>query len=87
MFDPQNSLPAGAPLFVYANAEKDPFEMRTMKRSPFALILTSVVFCCATMPLHSQALNANYARDANQPIDQEYTRRSASTPPSRSFRR
>ena len=43
-----------------------------MRRSPFALI-PAFVFCCANVALHSQALNANYARDPGQAIDQRYT--------------
>ena len=46
-----------------------------MKRCPFALILSTFVLCCANVTLHSQALNANFARDPGQPVDQQYTDR------------
>ncbi len=36
-------------------------------------MLCSFALCCATLPLHPQALDSNYARDPNQPIDQHYT--------------
>ncbi|MDE3188843.1 MAG: hypothetical protein KGM96_15125 [Acidobacteriota bacterium] len=44
-----------------------------MRRSHTALILSFVVFCCVALPLHSQTLDSNYARDPAQPIDQHYT--------------
>ena len=44
-----------------------------MKRSHPALILFLVALCCVALPLHSQTLDAQYARDPGQPIDQHYT--------------
>ncbi|MGB7548268.1 MAG: M14 family zinc carboxypeptidase, partial [Terracidiphilus sp.] len=44
-----------------------------MRRSRLALMLCSFALCCATLPLHPQALDSNYARDPSQPIDQHYT--------------
>ena len=38
---------------------------------PFKLVYAAVF--CAALSAHSQALNGNYARDPNQPIDQQYT--------------
>ncbi len=44
-----------------------------MKFARLALVLSSAYLLCATCALHSQALNANFARDPQQPIDQQYT--------------
>src|ERR1019366_2334936 len=47
--------------------------MRTMRRFPFALMFASIALPCSADYLHAQALNANYARDPGQAIDQKYT--------------
>src|ERR1035438_7260391 len=47
--------------------------MRTMRLSHWALLFAPLLLCSAIGPLHAQDLNANYARDPNQPIDQHYT--------------
>jgi len=47
--------------------------MGTMKPSHLASFLAPVLLCSAIAPLSAQDLNANYARDPNQPIDQAYT--------------
>ena len=44
-----------------------------MRLSHWALLLSPLLICPAIGPLHAQDLNANYARDPNQPIDQHYT--------------
>ncbi|HUB29354.1 MAG TPA: M14 family zinc carboxypeptidase [Terracidiphilus sp.] len=44
-----------------------------MKPSHLASFLAPVLLCSAIAPLSAQDLNANYARDPNQPIDQAYT--------------
>jgi len=44
-----------------------------MRRFLLALMLCAAAFCCIPTSLQAQQLNANYARDPNQPIDQEYT--------------
>jgi Zinc carboxypeptidase len=44
-----------------------------MRHSHLALLLAPVLFCSAIGPVAAQDLNANYARDPNQPIDQAYT--------------
>jgi Zinc carboxypeptidase len=44
-----------------------------MKPSHLALFLAPVLLCSAIGPLSAQDLNANYARDPNQPIDQAYS--------------
>ncbi len=44
-----------------------------MRTSRPIFFLASLVLCSAIQPLRSQQLNANYARDPNQPIDQHYT--------------
>ncbi|HUN86519.1 MAG TPA: M14 family zinc carboxypeptidase [Terracidiphilus sp.] len=44
-----------------------------MRRSPLALILCAAAVSSVNLPLHAQQLNATYARDPKQPIDQEYT--------------
>ena len=44
-----------------------------MRRARLKLFLSSLILFCATSTLHSQALNANFARDPQQPVDQEYT--------------
>src|ERR1700739_2770912 len=38
-----------------------------------SLKLTLGAFFCAALCAHGQTLNSNYARDPNQPIDQQYT--------------
>ncbi len=43
-----------------------------MKRFHLALMFFAAL-CCSTLPAHPQALDSNYARDPNQPIDQPYT--------------
>ena len=63
----------GARVHLRAVLWINPIEMRTMKRSLLALILCFAALCCATLPLHPQALDSKYARDPNQPIDQHYT--------------
>jgi hypothetical protein len=47
--------------------------MRHMRRSPLALLFCFVLSCGTICSLHSQALNTNFARDPQQPIDQHYT--------------
>jgi len=47
--------------------------MRTMRLSHWALLFAPLLLCSAIGPLHAQDLNANYAREPNQPIDQHYT--------------
>ncbi|HEY6487676.1 MAG: M14 family zinc carboxypeptidase [Terracidiphilus sp.] len=44
-----------------------------MRHSHLALLLAPLLLCSAIGPLAAQDLNANYARDPNQPIDQAYT--------------
>jgi hypothetical protein len=44
-----------------------------MRHSHLALLLAPVLFCSAVGPLYAQDLNATFARDPNQPIDQAYT--------------
>ena len=44
-----------------------------MRLSHWALLLSPLLICPAIGPLHAQDLNANYARDPKQPIDQQYT--------------
>jgi len=44
-----------------------------MRRFPLALILCAAAVSSVNLPLHAQQLNATYARDPKQPIDQEYT--------------
>ena len=44
-----------------------------MTRARLTLVLSSLILLCATSALHSQALNANFARDPQQPVDQQYT--------------
>jgi hypothetical protein len=44
-----------------------------MRTSRLVLFFASLVLFFAIRPLTSQQLNANYARDPNQPIDQHYT--------------
>ena len=44
-----------------------------MTRARLKLFLSSLILLCATSTLHSQALNANFARDPQQPVDQQYT--------------
>ena len=44
-----------------------------MTRARLKLVLSSLILLCATSALHSQALNANFARDPQQPVDQQYT--------------
>jgi Zinc carboxypeptidase len=46
-----------------------------MTRSRLALIFASFVIFSAVLPICSQDLNSNYARDPKQPIDQHYTDR------------
>ncbi len=48
-------------------------EKRTMRRSTPALLLSSVALSLASLPLQSQTLDAQYARDPGQAIDQQYT--------------
>ncbi len=47
--------------------------MRTMRLSHLALLFAPLLLCSAIGPLRAQNLNANYARDPNQAIDQHYT--------------
>ena len=44
-----------------------------MRPFPFALMFASIALPCSADYLHAQALNANYARDPGQAIDQKYT--------------
>ena len=44
-----------------------------MTRASLKLFLSFLILLCATSTLHSQALNANFARDPQQPVDQQYT--------------
>jgi hypothetical protein len=44
-----------------------------MKRFELALFLFCAFLCCLAGTVHAQALNANFARDPQQPIDQPYT--------------
>ncbi len=44
-----------------------------MTRARLKLFLSSLILLCATSTLHSQALNTNFARDPQQPVDQQYT--------------
>ncbi len=44
-----------------------------MTRASLKLFLSFLILFCATSTLHSQALNANFARDPQQPVDQQYT--------------
>ena len=44
-----------------------------MRHIRLALVFSSVWIFTAAASLHSQALNANFARDPQQPVDQEYT--------------
>ncbi len=44
-----------------------------MRRLSFSLLSVAFVLCCTPSALRAQDLNANYARDPKQPIDQHYT--------------
>ncbi len=44
-----------------------------MRLSHLALLFAPLLLCSAIGPLRAQNLNANYARDPNQAIDQHYT--------------
>jgi Zinc carboxypeptidase len=44
-----------------------------MRRFLVALTLCSAVLCCTNLPLYPQALDSQYTRDPNQPIDAHYT--------------
>jgi hypothetical protein len=49
-----------------------PFETRPMTRARLAFLLF-LFSLCGTSQLHAQGLNTNWARDPQQPIDQQYT--------------
>ena len=44
-----------------------------MRHVRLALVLSSVWIFTSAASLHPQALNTNFARDPQQPVDQEYT--------------
>ena len=44
-----------------------------MRQVRLALVFSSVWIFAAAASLHPQALNTNFARDPQQPIDQQYT--------------
>src|SRR5271163_4835807 len=70
---PSGGLIYNSPIIRQSPADPDYFLKVSMKSSKLALFFTSSVLLCTSPCVLSQELNADYARDPAQPIDQHYT--------------